>query len=185
MRRRIVVTVLGVLLLAAAGCSSQVAAPSAPPVNPSAVLGSTSSGDVAQTPAQNGGIRDHSYPRDAFAGKPSANLITVATGDTAVSAEAAAQAARPTEADSQPTIHLVSAVHVTLPAAFVASVTSGKSAKETSAWAVTYTGVPLKHALPAPNGSPIGQGTIRVGDRTVLVDAETGAIIASDEYATP
>ena len=176
MRRAVTLIAAAALLVATTGCSRPASSSSSYYLAP-AVLGTTSSGEsLDTTTAPQSGVRNSSFPRAAFAGKPGVAQIAVASGPTAISRERAIELARPDAAGNPSTIQLLSAIHVTLPAAFVAAVSKGARATATSAWIVTYSGLPSNHS----DGSK--PGAQAPSDRTVALDAETGAVIATAEY---
>jgi len=176
MRRAVTLVAAAALLVAMAGCSSPASSSNSYYLAP-AVLGTTSSGESLDTTVvPQSGVGNSTFPRAAFAGKPGVGQIAVASGPTAISRDRAIELARPSASGNSPTVQLRSAIHVTLPAAFVAAVSTGARTKITSAWMVTYTGLP-----PSRKASSM-PGSSAPSDRTVALDADTGAVIATAEY---
>lgn len=176
MRRAVTLVAAAALLVATTGCSRPASSSSSYYVAP-AILGTTSSGEsLDTTTAPQPGVQSSTFPRAAFAGKPGAGEIAVASGPTGISRDRAIELARPIVVGNPSTVQLRSAIHVTLPAAFVAAVSKGARTKATSVWMVTYTGLPSSHA------AGVMPGTAVASDRTVALDADTGAVIATAEY---
>ena len=166
-----------VLVLLTAGCVKQESPASSYYLSPQ-VLGTTSSGESLDTtaPAPQLGVQDATFPRAAFADTPGANQIAVATGATTITRDRALEIGKPAAARTLSSIQLRSAIHVTLPAAFMTAVTKGARTKAAPAWIVTYTG------LPGSRDTSATPGTARPSDRTVAIDADTGAVIATVVY---
>ena len=176
MRRAVTLVAAAALLVAMTACSSPASSSSSYYLAP-AILGTTSSGEsLDTTTAPQPGVQNSTFPRAAFAGKPGASQIAVASGPTAISRDRAIELARSNASGDSPAIQLRSAIHVTLPAAFVAAATRGARTKATSAWMVTYTGLPSSHETSSMPGAAV------TTDRTVALDADTGAVIATSEY---
>ena len=175
MRRAVTFVATAALLCATVGCSRPASSSSyylAP-----AILGTTSSGESLETTtAPQTGVQNSSFPRAAFADKPGVREIAVASGPTGISRERAVGLAHPNVPNNPSSVQLLSAIHVTLPAAFVAAVSKGARTKATSAWMVTYSGLPSGRETSSTPGTSLGS------NRTVALDAETGAVIATTEY---
>lgn len=164
------------LLLATVGCSRPASSSSSYYLAP-AVLGTTSSGEsLDTTAAPQTGVQNATFPRAAFAEVPGVRDIAVASGPTGISRERAIELAHPNVPNNPGSVQPLSAIHVTLPAAFVAAVSKGTRTKATSAWMVTYSGLPSSHETSSMPGTAV------TSDRTVALDAETGAVIATTEY---
>jgi len=176
MRRAVTFTAAAALLLVTVGCSRPASSSSSYYLAP-AILGTTSSGESLETTmAPQTGVQNSSFPRTAFADKPGVREIAVASGPTGISRERAVELARPNVPNNPSSVQLLSAIHVTLPAAFVAAVSKGARTKATSAWIVTYSGLPSSRETSFTPGTSLGS------NRTVALDAETGAVIATAEY---
>ena len=175
--RRVTLVAAAVLLALTTGCAKQ-ASPASSYYLPPQVLGTTASGESLDTSAAapQSGVQDATFPRAAFAAPPGASQITVATGVTTITRDRAVEIGKPAAASDLPSIRLRSAIHVTLPATFVSAITKGARTGATSAWLVTYTGLPASHTA---SSTP---GTAPPSDRTVAVDAETGAVIGVAVY---
>jgi hypothetical protein len=198
MRRAVTVSAAALLVLSVAGCAPSSPSNSGYYVSPQ-ILGTRSSGeslDTTLTPQS--GVDNSTFPRAAFGNDPSAAQITVATGPTAISRDKAIELTSKGAAFKDAT--LVSAVHVTLPTAFMRVVLSDpKKAKPTSAWVVTFTGVAITayggHVIrAAPGGARSTQvatptaevpGTAPAYMATSVIDATTGELLYGSDYPGP
>ena len=190
MRRAAILTAAALVLLAAAGCSSNSPSTTNSYYLSPAVLGSTSAGESLDTTTMpQTGVQNSTFPRAAFGNDPSAAQITVATGPTAISRDRAIELTNHGLGEGA---QLVSAIHVTLPTAWLRGVLNDpKKAKPTSAWVVTYTAVSSRPAgggvsrgtQGTPTATVPGSSPARMA--TIVIDATTGEQLFMSEYPAP
>jgi hypothetical protein len=176
MRRVGAAFVAAFVVLGLAGCSAGATSATVSPRESEFVVLGSATTTADPTASAMPGLAANSVPKQAFKGISGAERIVVASGTPVVSRNQAIEAAR--LADGK----LVSAVDVLLPAEVMGAIlASAKTAKPTTAWAVTWTGV-TQH-VPA-RGKSASKRAIRHGNTTVVVDASTGKVLTRIEYAT-
>ena len=187
--RRVIAVVAVAALLAATGCSGAPAGSKASLQDSSApvVLGTSAATEASGSmPPASSGVTANSIPAGAFAGIPGVGAIAVASGQAAVSRSRAIEVVRALLGASAGRATLVSAVHVTLPVAFMrAARKDSAQAKPTSAWIVTYTNVVQVSSGPASAAGPSIAGRTRLGNTSVAIDARSGKQLVRSDYPVP